>query len=172
MSLKQDITHSRFQFMWHTSRIQIILTFLFIIGGIIFFYIRQTQFTIDLYIVSATFIIALFIWYNEKNQDWGNYLPKKLNIYYIENEMEHASIINAPLNGESDIRNWGLSIGQTILNKGNRINFIGFKTTGPQLQKERRIQLYNLYIYLSSAITYLPEITTYEFSDDGKIKTV
>lgn len=123
------------------------------------------------YIALATLLFAVFIWYNEKREAWRRALPKKLNIeYLLANGETFCEVRNAPLAGESDIRNWGQSIGQTILNKQTRIQFSGFKISKPIMDYHRLLLVYQLEVYLYEKIDGINKGDSFEFNDDGNLE--
>jgi hypothetical protein len=127
------------------------------------------DFWLSAYIAMATLLFAVFIWYNDKRMTWRSTLPKKLNINYLHNNKCFCEVINAPLTGESDIRNWGQSIGQTILNGFTRINFSGFKISKPVLDYNRLFLVYQLDVYLHSKIEGINDGEVFNFNDDGNL---
>jgi hypothetical protein len=74
---------------------------------------------------------------------------------------------NAPLTSEADIRNWGQSMGQAILNKSVRIDFTGFKITSAGINRKRRVMHYGLTIYLREKIEGIEAGRIFEFDEEG-----
>lgn len=105
-------------------------------------------------IAFGTLLIAVLVWGNEKRRNWHSYLPKKLNVIYLLKEdgewkME-ACIWDAPLAGESDIRAWGQSIGQTSLGMG-RLPFTGFRIV--EQGRKGTDYYYGVLFFLSTSIS-------------------
>lgn len=117
-------------------------------------------------------IVAVFIWYNEKKQDWEMALPKKLNVCYKLDDKYNINVINAPLASEQDIRPWGLSIAQTMLNKTLRIEFEGFEIARPEIKTDtegRNFKLYSITFFLTEKIGGLDEsIKEIKFDNTGR----
>jgi hypothetical protein len=101
---------------------------------------------VDPFLAISTVVLALFIWHNEKKQDWENTLPKKLNIFFRLAGSEGAiyEVKNAPLAGSGDIRQWGQQIGKQM-NRGE-LAFSGFTVTGPRRDKHNNVMRYELTI--------------------------
>lgn len=157
------------------SRFQIILVTLAMISAIYAFLYYPQPFSvqwgkwIDIFITMSTLSIAVFVWMNEKIENWESALPKKLDITYLLEDRVFANVKNAPLAGDDDIRNWGQSIGQTILNRQTRIEFSGFKTEGPVRNNAKKIMQYKLTVYLFNSISGIKEGEEFYFNDDGNL---
>lgn len=168
-------TKSHIPFVWRTNKMAIILFVLYVTGGLLacaYFsepLKEQWHSWLHAYITLATFTITITIWYNEKKEAWERHLPKKLNIIYQFNNELFATIKNAPLTSEADIRNWGQSIGQTILNKTSRIDFTGFKVRPVYIDKQKLIVQYDLIIYLRGKIEGIEPGSIYAFNDEGNL---
>lgn len=72
----------------------------------------------------STFIITLFLLYNQTRQRWEDKLEKLLDVDYIcangnEKGKEIAKVIGAYLAGESDVRAWAQSLGAQIMGNLN-----------------------------------------------------
>ncbi len=135
---------------------------------------------LDPLIAIGTLIIASLVWFNEQRENWQAQLPKRLHIRYLLPEGDtwhtHVTVVNAPLTGESDIRQWGQSIGQTIfpqaLQEGERadqnwarINFTGFRVI--QIQGNPGIRNYGLLVFLAAPIKGADDGKVYTFAQDG-----
>jgi hypothetical protein len=132
-------------------------------------FIKQWNDWINIVITFATLVIAGFVWINETRVKWEHSLPKKLDVEYVLNGEKYATVTNAPLAGEDDVRNWGLSIGQTILNDKVSISFSGFKAEGPQRNRKRHILQYKLTVYLTEHISNIPKASVFTFTDNGDL---
>lgn len=64
-----------------------------------------------------TAILAVGIWYYELLERWENSLPKKLNAHFIYHGRIIASVYNAYLSNEGDIRAWGQHLGGHMVQK-------------------------------------------------------
>ena len=62
----------------------------------------------------GAFIITLVILYNQARELWEDSLEKRLTVHYIYNRNEIATVENAYLAGESDIRQWAQSLGKQM----------------------------------------------------------
>lgn len=122
---------------------------------------------INTFITIATLAIAVFVWVNETNTEWKQSLPKKLDVFYIFNGENYATVTNAPLAGEDDVRNWGQSIGKTILNKRANLSFSGFAAEAPQLDEKRHVMKYHISIFLTEEIQGIPLGSKFNFLDSG-----
>jgi|GEM_PF-6127928 len=137
---------------------------------------------IDSIIAVGTFLVAALVWGSEKLEAWQESIPKKLNILYLlekgDNWEIHVSVFDAPLVGESDIRNWGQSIGQTIfpaelkpekinVREWQRINFIGFWIGKSNLDRKRPTMDYDLLVFLRDPILGAQDGYSYVFDEYG-----
>lgn len=171
----QQRTKALFPFIWKTSQTQIVVVVFSILVGVVYYLNQEEHFTaqwhswIHAYITVATFVMAIFIWYNEKKEEWEKHLSKKLDIVYLLDGKPYATVKNAPLAGEDDIRQWGQSIGQTNLNGGDRIDFNGFKVTNLGVNKNKQVMHYELIIYLGTKIKGVQEGAELQYSDDGNL---
>jgi hypothetical protein len=162
-----------FPFIWKTSKVQIIMAIISVVAGLSYYIYSKEPFSVqwnrwlNTFITGATLTLAIAIWFNEKRQEWKKQLSKKLDIYYMLDGKICATVKNAPLTGEGDIRQWGQSIGQTILNKKVSIDFTGFKTESLGLDKKRKVMRYQLVVYLLKGIEGITNENPYEFSEDG-----
>jgi len=126
---------------------------------------------LEAYATLSIILVSIAIWYNEKRENWIDSLPKKLNIIYKIKNINvwetFCEIHNAPLSHEGDIRNWGQSIGQTILNEQARISFSGFFIEGPVLDKTKNLMISTLTVYLKTPISNISKDTKIGFDDMG-----
>ena len=113
------------KYLWKAeSRLQVIIAFFFLIiicVGILnskyVFCDRWSQF-IDPIITIFTLFIGIFIWINEKHQDYLQSLPKKLNIAIKDKDDKILmEVLLAPLTGSDDIR----IVSYTHLKKSQRM---------------------------------------------------
>lgn len=122
--------------------------------------------------ISAVFL-ALFIWYNEKKQDWEDHLPKKLNaLFRLGNGDIVYQVINAPLAGADDIRQWGQQIGKQM-NDNKNLEFDGLNVSGPERATDKGgqpVMRYTLTIWLQEQSAKKPQ-KTWEYNDDGTLIT-
>lgn len=170
---------SRYLWSQKFSKVQSLLVLIVIaIGVIAYFYIKFTfkkQFKeqwndwIDTVITILTLGVAIAVWINEKLLAWENSLPKKLHIKYMLEGKVYATVNDAPLTGENDIRSWGQSIGKTILNKTISIEFSGFKIEGPVRNDKKGIMTYHLTVYLFNKIDGIPEGSKIFFESNGNL---
>ena len=122
-------------------------------------------------------MIAFAVWRSEERQEWLASLPKKLNIFYLIEDNKnpgqwkrHVTVINAPLASETDIRAWAQSIGGTILGAERvSITFIGYDISGPHLDKHRRLQYFDVAIFLRRPIDGAMDEQFYLFDRLGKV---
>lgn len=127
------------------------------------------QHWMEAFLAFGTIIIAIFIWYNEKKQDWENNLPKKLNAFFIYNEQVFYQVENAPLAGKDDVRQWGQQIGFQM-NDGKNLLFSGFNVKGPQRDTDsnhRYVMRYELIVWLQN-IGEGKRRKKWIYGDDGK----
>ncbi len=169
-------------FIWEISKVQIWAAIIFTLTGIVIYVICccscELSFTeqwsnwLEIYSTFGLIGVSIVIWYNEQKRNWVGNLPKKLDIFYIYQGEVFCKVENAPLSGESDIRNWGQSIGQTILqDSATRINFSGFKTSAGKLNKKKKIVKYKHEVFLKEKFNLHGYISEFEFDDDGKLLT-
>lgn len=162
------------------SKEQIWAAIVFTLAGIIIFIIKccasnltfaeQWSNWLGTYFTVGLVCISIVIWYNEQKRNWVNNLPKKLDIYYIYQGEVFCKVENAPLSGESDIRSWGQSIGQTILqDSATRILFSGFKTSAGKLNKKNKTVKYTHEVFLKEKFNLGGNNDHFEFDDDGKL---
>ncbi|MEP7372573.1 MAG: hypothetical protein ABI675_04240 [Chitinophagaceae bacterium] len=165
------------KYLWHhrPTALQVLAVMLTLIIAVIVYYsygkpfVTQWNDWINTLITIATLFIAVFVWINETVVKWENSLQKKLDIVYLYNNEVFATVLNAPLAGENDIRNWGLSIGQTILNQRVSINFSGFKIEGPKRNDRKNIIQYSLTVYLFETIETISKGAVFSFDDNGNL---
>ena len=118
----------------------------------------------------STLIAAVFIWYNEKKQEWRESLPKKMHVEYILDGSTYWNVQYAPLTSENDIRSWGQSIAKTILNNKNNIDFKGFEIESARISKDdqgRDIMLYMVHFYLIQPIEGVEAGSILKFDSSG-----
>lgn len=97
-----------------------------------------------------TVLMAVFIWINSQRQEWKRNLPMKLDVRYDLNGEDYYTVINAPLAGDDDIRQWGQQLGKQINNLTD-LPFSGFKLAPPRLETDEHnipIIKYSLTIWL------------------------
>lgn len=182
---------SLWNYIWKTSRYQIVLVSGLLAVMFIIFTIYQEGFFKHLFdpgldnlakawedglealITTFILLVAVAVWYNEKKQDWENSLPKKLDIIYKLGGNEHATVKNVPLTSEQDIRPWAQSIAQTVLNKAVPIHFSGFRLEKPNKSKDKKYMLYKIELYLIQEIQGLKGLGESfkhrEFDDNGQL---
>jgi len=120
---------------------------------------------LDQYLAIGAVAFAILIWFNEQRSAYRAQLPKKLNVYFYHNNKVCATIKNAPLTSESDIRNWGQSLGGNYFCKHPvRLSFAGFQYDGPHYKNKKAS--YNLIYYLNEPLAE-QETTDILFDDDG-----
>lgn len=190
---------SRLRFAWSHHRVELLVAVLIVpvLVGFIFLTKRMELKEwpdffadwVDPTIAIGTFLAAIFIWFGKVNENWRRNLPKKLNILYLvddgESWREHVTVYDAPLTGESDIRQWGQSIGQTIFpsedSKGKfhadgkpikerewtSIAFTGFRLGSSRLERKRRVVSYDHVIFLKEEILGGQDGYSYVFDQYG-----
>lgn len=162
-------------FIWKNSWAQIIIVMLFIITGVLVYLFNGNAFAtqweswLEAFVTSLILFMAVFIWYNEKKQDWENSLSKKLNITYMLGQEVYCQVINAPLASEGDIRAWAISIGGTILNERVHIDFSGFKISKPQIDYKNNNNVYGVTVYLKRPIDVINKGNEYSFGENGDL---
>lgn len=163
-------------FIWKNSKVQIIIVTLFIIIGIVVYlsqgiaFAAQWESWLEAFITSLILFMAVFIWYNEKRQDWKNSLRKKLNISYMLNNEVYCKVLNAPLAGKGDIRTWAISIGGTILNKKVHIDFSGFQISKPTIDYKKNNNVYGVTVYLKQPIEDITKGRVFRFDENGDLE--
>ncbi len=124
---------------------------------------------IELGLAAVTVIVAVFIWYNEKRQDWENDLPKRLYVSFCLGDTVFYRIENAPLVADGDVRAWGQQLGQQM-NDNQRLSFRELAISTPRLARDSKgaITLYELTIRLQEvAKGRTPR--TWRYDDDGRV---
>lgn len=165
-------TFLKYLFNHTISKIQVLLFLATLLGSIWYFQrnneslSKQWSEWIDIVIALATLLVAISVWINEKIVDWKKSLPKKLNVQYKMGETTYASIKNAPLSGEDDIRAWGTSLAGTILTR-DKINFSGFKIDGPKLDNNRQVMVYDLTVFLYEPMKVI--VGDVQWDDNGNL---
>lgn len=161
-----------------SARWQVILTTVFVIVflALLFRSLSQSKEFADIwqswmepFLAFSTIAIAIFIWYNEKKQEWENALPKKLDVYFQHGEKVIYQVRNAPLAGDNDIRQWGQQIGRQM-NRGDLL-FNGFKMEGPNRDFDKignDIMRYKLTVWLQQIEEGELE-KIWEYDDNGKL---
>ncbi|MDY0315941.1 MAG: hypothetical protein RBR32_12770 [Bacteroidales bacterium] len=178
--------NSRLKFVWKVNKKHLI-ALLVLIGVLIFIigcfdsFVKEFSGSYwDILEPALTLIligISVSIWLNEQNENWRDSLSKKLNITYIIVKNKNANyeddwfckVYNAPLTHEGDIRHWGLSIAQTIL-EGARIDFLGFNIKKPSsstLINKEKVMLYELEVFIKKEIEGINHGDKYEFDNKG-----
>jgi hypothetical protein len=163
-----------------TNRLQVLIALLTVfLSFFLFFSFKGNGFEnhwdkwLEPFLSISIIIITLSIWFNEQYEEWVKSLPKKLNITYLTKSEQNGSwevfckIINAPLSHEGDIRNWGQSIGQTILNKSVSIAFAGFKIEKSVVYKKEKKHQYFLTVYLQKEINGINKGDVMHFDNEG-----
>lgn len=183
---------SRIQFVWQQSKVQVILVVGLVFVAVLLLVLRpaisacwKATFSdyLDPMIALGTLIVTVGVWYNEQIENWKAQLEKRLHIIYLlridDQWHHHVTVVNAPLAGKDDIRNWGQSIGQTIFPQEileevkpdptwARISFTGFKIAmSGKLDKQRKHQYYGLLVFLSAPIKGADDGKVYVFDADG-----
>lgn len=162
-------------FLKGTSLVQIIvgvfITF-FIIGILFYksFDLSESWSYIEPIISGFTLIAAVFIWYNEKQQEWRESLPKKMDVDYILDGETFWSVKMAPLASEQDIRAWGQSIVKTIGNDKSNVDLKGFEILSAESHKETgkpTIMLYKVHFYLKNPIKHVVAGSVLTFDSNG-----
>jgi hypothetical protein len=168
------------KFIWKSksTRWQIVLTGILVIVflALLFRSLSQSkglaemwQSWMEPFLAFSTILIAVFIWYNEKKQDWESALPKKLDVSFQHQDEVIYRVRNAPLAGDDDIRQWGQQIGRQM-NKGDLL-FNGFKVEGPNRETDKTgkdVMRYTLTVWLQRIEEGKTE-KTWEYDDDGKL---
>jgi len=162
MKTKPKKFRYRISVFWNTLKknsYQAIIAALFILAGFAFFIFRPIEFGLGIstkwghwlepYMALATFVFALFIWYNEKRQDWQMSLPKKLTIHFIFNDKYIMTCHEAYLAHEGDIRNFGQQIGKQMNNNKNLSMYPYMKQETKRLSECGSYYIYEATIYLS-----------------------
>lgn len=122
----------------------------------------------EAFLAFGTIIIAIFIWYNEKKQNWENNLPKKLNVCFRHNEQDFYQVINAPLAGSEDVRQWGQQLGRQM--HGGDLSFKEFSVKEPMRPTDENgkyVMRYELTVWLQNFDESKGK-KTWEYGDDGK----
>ena len=57
-----------------------------------------------------TLLVAVFVWIGEIYEDWKNDLPKRISVFFFNNDDPLIAIRYAWLAGADDVRNWGQQI--------------------------------------------------------------
>lgn len=137
---------------------------------------------LDPAIAIGTLIVAVMVGWNERHENWRAALPKKLNILYVVADgndwKTHVTVLDAPLAGEADIRQWGQSIGQTIFPQETapgqkpdrdwtRISFTGFRVAEGETDHQRGIVPYYLVVFLRNKIKGAKDQHVYLFDTYG-----
>jgi hypothetical protein len=170
-------------YLWKSKpmKIQIILLVLIVLlfsYFLIYSFCRSMGFSemwqnwMEAFISFATIIVASFIAYNEKWQDWENTLPNKLNAVFDYNGNEIFVIENAPLAGSNDIRQWGQQIAKQM-NDNEFLEFNSFQINGPTRvtdeTNKRQTMSYELKVWLHKE----PKGTkkTWKYDNEGRLLT-
>jgi hypothetical protein len=123
----------------------------------------------EAFIAFGTILIAVFIWINEKKQDWENSLPKRLNAVFVYGETDRIyEVVNAPLAGDDDVRQWGQQIGMQM-NQNRHLKFRGFKVQAAKRDLENRkyVMRHELTVWLHEIDPDMKRIR-WVYGDDGK----
>lgn len=169
---------SRWNFIWQRNKPQLLVIAGLLIAVFILPYSLSKSFVdkfssqwgqwLEAFLAFALVIVAVAIWLNEQREEWVKSLPKKLNIDYNLNGETYCQVIGAPLIGEDDIRQWGLSIAQSCLkDKTVKILFKGFQTTPGQVNRKMKFVQYHHTIYLKEKIDGISKGAVYMFNEEG-----
>ncbi|HFA48249.1 MAG TPA: hypothetical protein ENJ95_04435 [Bacteroidetes bacterium] len=125
---------NKLKYIWTSSKIELLLTFLILALAFLWvgftndspFYVNVMDSWyvnwIDPTVTITTLLIAVFVWINNKLQEWKNELPKKLDAHFKFKGKYVISCFHANLIGEHDIRALAQQIGAQI-NKGDWLKF-------------------------------------------------
>lgn len=124
----------------------------------------------------TTFIATLFIYYNQARQRWEDNLEKLLDVQYYytrngEGDELIAEIRGAYLSGESDIRQWAISLGGQLFGIGQlKFDMNWDDDAKPRIIKsgKKHVKQYNIKMYLTSK----PEKITLPSSDNLKYSEI
>lgn len=168
-------------YLWTSknSRWQILLTAAIVLGFVMavlcssfsamsFFDMWQNW--MEAFLAFSAIIIGVFIWHNEKKQDWEYSLPKKLDVFFYFEDKVFYEIRNAPLTGSDDVRQWGQQIGRQM-NDDVNLSFDGFNVKGPMRDTDKNgdyIMRYVLTVWLQE-IDHGKEAKVWQYDDDGKV---
>lgn len=116
----------------------------------------------------ATFLVAIIIWFSNTAKDWKESLPKKLTVIYKYQNKEVLRCEKGFLAHESDIRNWGQTIGRLIVGKDktNRDYYFKFSRdldVQPPIVEEIKKKFYTHY----KATFFLTELPTSDELQSG-----
>lgn len=127
---------------------------------------------IDPWIAIGTLLAAGAIWIHTQIVEFRASWPQKMHVVYALFDWEkeqwtvHAEILNAPLSGEADLRNWAQSIAQTVMQAG-RISFTGFQIKpGRRIAKARKTIHYILF-FLDEPFPKEARTGSYRYHDSG-----
>jgi hypothetical protein len=125
------------------------------------------------FLAFSTVIVAIFIWLNEKRENWENTLPKRLDVCFCLPDEENEPIYevkNAPLAGIGDIRPWGQQIGQQM-NNNERLSFNGFRVDAPITDTDKNhrfVVRYKLTVWLQTH-DQAKSRKIWKYDDEGKL---
>ena len=176
--MQSDKKNTRLRYLCGNSRLQVCLISIMVGLAILFLICILVGWEkcyadyVDPSIAIGTLLVAIIVWYNEKRENWRTTWTKKLHVIYLlkdkEGWREHMIVVNAPLAGESDIRQWGQSLAQTAIPKiMGRIEFTGFKITPPETDTSQQLKHFGLMIFLSKEIKGIEDGEIYIFDADG-----
>ena len=115
----------------------------------------------------TTFVVAIFLGWYAWHRDWNTNLPKYLTVRFFWEGKIRMIGYKAWLPHESDVRNWGQSIGQQ-LNFGSFLNFHSYpdfklnpatRSGSPELDSHQK-ELVNHYVY-DVYLTKIPDALIY-----------
>ncbi len=128
---------------------------------------------IDPWIAIGTLLAAGAIWIHTQIVEFRASWPQKMHVVYALFDWEkeqwtvHAEILNAPLNGPSEIRNWGQNIARTFFKTGN-ISAIGFQIIpGRRIGKQLKTTHYILFFLEEPFSGKDRRIGSYRYHDSG-----
>lgn len=131
-------------------------------------YAQIWQNRIDPVLTIGTILIASFIWYSEKKQNWENNLPMKLNVFFRHNDQVFYQVENAPLAGSDDVRQWGQQLGRQI--HGGDLSFNGFSVEVPVPDTDsngKDVMRYELTVWLLTTDN-IKEKKKWIYDDEGR----
>ena len=135
-----DLTHFvTKQWAWFVA---ILIAAFFVVSGK-----REALTDVTSVIEAVTLMAVLFTAFNILRKQRIDDLDKKLTVVFLYDKKIILKCENAYLAGESDIRQWGQSIGQ-LMNKGKRLDF------DPYIREESVIEQYKNKQYKHYTVTF------------------